>query len=131
MPKRMLAAGLLAVLMAFGATASAADDGNGGAASAPAAPKAKKKAKGKAASGEESTVRVPRVLREIARCESGGDPRAISPDGQYRGKYQFSRPTWRSVGGSGDPAAASEAEQDRRAIKLYKAEGTAPWPSCG
>lgn len=74
---------------------------------------------------------VPAILRRIAECESGGDPTAVSSSGQYRGKYQFSRETWRRNGGSGDPAAASEAEQDRVALKLYRAEGTDPWPTCG
>ena len=72
-----------------------------------------------------------RVLERIARCESGGDPKAVSPDGRYRGKYQFSRATWRALGGKGDPARAYEAEQDRRAQALYDREGTKPWPSCG
>ncbi|MFA9270921.1 MAG: transglycosylase family protein [Baekduiaceae bacterium] len=70
-------------------------------------------------------------LERIARCESGGNPRAISANGMYRGKYQFSRATWRTVGGKGDPAAASEAEQDRRAAILYRRSGPAPWPVCG
>jgi peptidoglycan hydrolase-like protein with peptidoglycan-binding domain len=70
-------------------------------------------------------------LERIARCESNGDPRAVSPGGRYRGKYQFSRATWRAVGGKGDPAAASEAEQDRRAAILYRRQGAAPWPVCG
>lgn len=70
-------------------------------------------------------------LERIARCESGGNPRAISPGGRYRGKYQFSRATWRAVGGRGDPAAAPEAEQDRRAAILYRREGPSPWPVCG
>jgi Transglycosylase-like domain len=48
-----------------------------------------------------------------------------------RGKYQFDIQTWRSVGGSGDPAAASEAEQDKRAAILQKQRGNAPWPVCG
>jgi hypothetical protein len=39
--------------------------------------------------------------------------------------------TWRSVGGSGDPALASAAEQDRRARALATERGTAPWPVCG
>ena len=76
------------------------------------------------------SVRVPRILRQIAQCESGGNPRAISPGGQYRGKYQFSRATWRGLGGSGDPAAAPEWLQDRMALKLYRQSGTAPWPNC-
>jgi hypothetical protein len=71
------------------------------------------------------------TLDRIAACESGGDATATSADGRYRGKYQFSRATWRAMGGRGDPAAASEAEQDRRAAALLAAEGTAPWPACG
>jgi len=71
------------------------------------------------------------VLARIARCESGGDPTAISSSGRFRGKYQFTRATWRSMGGSGDPAKASEAEQDQRALALYQARGAAPWPVCG
>jgi peptidoglycan hydrolase-like protein with peptidoglycan-binding domain len=70
------------------------------------------------------------TLAKIAACESGGDPTAVSADGRYRGKYQFSRATWRDLGGSGDPAAAPEAEQDRLAAALLAARGTAPWPNC-
>ena len=75
--------------------------------------------------------RVARVLARIAECESGGDPTAVSSDRRYFGKYQFSKATWRAVGGRGNPARASEAEQDRRAAILYKREGSAPWPVCG
>jgi hypothetical protein len=71
------------------------------------------------------------TLEAIASCESGGDPTAISADGSYRGKYQFSFETWAAVGGSGDPAAASEAEQDYRAALLYSQAGSSPWPVCG
>ena len=74
---------------------------------------------------------VPAQLAAIAACESGGDPRAIGGGGLYRGKYQFSYDTWAAVGGSGDPAAASEAEQDMRAAVLYARAGSAPWPVCG
>jgi peptidoglycan hydrolase-like protein with peptidoglycan-binding domain len=70
------------------------------------------------------------TLEQIAQCESGGDPTAVSPDGRYRGKYQFSRATWRAMGGSGDPAKAPEAEQDRLAAALLAERGTAPWPNC-
>jgi hypothetical protein len=76
-------------------------------------------------------VPIPPQLEAIAACESGGDPRAISAGGQYRGKYQFDFSTWRSVGGRGDPAAASETEQDRRAAKLYRSGGPGHWPVCG
>jgi hypothetical protein len=73
----------------------------------------------------------PATLESIAACESGGDPTAVSSDGSYRGKYQFDFGTWESVGGSGDPAAASEAEQDYRAALLYAQAGSSPWPVCG
>jgi hypothetical protein len=78
-----------------------------------------------AGSGDDAT------LERIAQCESGGDPTAVSADGTYRGKYQFDRETWRQMGGTGDPAQAPEAEQDRIAAKLLAARGTAPWPNCG
>jgi len=71
------------------------------------------------------------TLEAIAACESGGDPTIVSADGSYRGKYQFSFETWASVGGSGDPAAAPEAEQDYRAALLYAQAGSSPWPVCG
>jgi peptidoglycan hydrolase-like protein with peptidoglycan-binding domain len=82
------------------------------------------------ANSVQRTVRMPRIMRLIAECESGGDPRAVSPGGRYRGKYQFTRATWRSLGGPGDPADAPEWLQDRLALKLYRLRGTAPWPAC-
>jgi hypothetical protein len=71
------------------------------------------------------------TLDAIAHCESRGDPTAVSADGVFRGKYQFDLATWRSVGGNGDPALASEREQDHRARVLADQRGTAPWPICG
>jgi hypothetical protein len=65
-------------------------------------------------------------LSRIAACESGGNPRAVNPNGHY-GKYQFDLQTWGSVGGSGNPINASEAEQDKRAAMLYAQRGAAPW----
>ena len=70
-------------------------------------------------------------LASIRRCESGGSYQAVSPSGQYRGAYQFDQQTWQSVGGSGDPAAASPAEQDARAGQLRSQRGSSPWPNCG
>jgi hypothetical protein len=69
-------------------------------------------------------------LEAIAACESGGNPAADTGNGFY-GKYQFTQSTWASVGGSGNPAAAPEAEQDRRAAMLYAQQGASPWPVCG
>jgi hypothetical protein len=71
------------------------------------------------------------ALQQIAQCESGGNPSAIGGGGQYRGKYQFTRDTWRNLGGKGDPAQAPEAEQDRIAAQLYAQSGPSQWPSCG
>jgi hypothetical protein len=71
------------------------------------------------------------TLEAIASCESGGDPKVVSSDGSYRGKYQFDYGTWESVGGHGDPAAAPEIEQDYRAALLYSRSGSSPWPVCG
>ena len=70
------------------------------------------------------------VLAQIAECESGGDITAVSADGRYRGKYQFSRATWKALGGTGDPAEADEATQDALALQLYRERGLEPWPAC-
>jgi hypothetical protein len=76
-------------------------------------------------------VAVSPALQSIAACESGGNPRAIGGGGAFRGKYQFTYGTWAAVGGSGDPAAAPEAEQDRRAAALLASAGPGQWPVCG
>jgi peptidoglycan hydrolase-like protein with peptidoglycan-binding domain len=81
-------------------------------------------------SAHASSSRRSSTLQRIAQCESGGDPTAVSADGRYRGKYQFSRATWRSLGGKGDPAAAPEPVQDAMAAKLLAQRGTSPWPNC-
>ncbi len=90
------------------------------------------KAGGSAASGDFGLVGgvSQSTLDAIASCESGGDPTAVNAAGYY-GKYQFDEGTWASVGGSGNPAEASEAEQDMRASMLYARAGSSPWPICG
>jgi hypothetical protein len=70
------------------------------------------------------------TLSAIRQCESGGNYATNTGNGFY-GAYQFTQSTWESVGGSGNPAAASQAEQDRRAAMLYAREGASPWPVCG
>jgi hypothetical protein len=75
-------------------------------------------------------VRAGGTLSAIARCESGGNYATNTGNGFY-GAYQFDLQTWQSVGGSGNPAAASPAEQDRRAAILYSQRGSSPWPVCG
>ena len=93
-----------------------------------AAPKAKEADDSSAAASSGDAAA---TLQRIAQCESGGNPSAVSADGTYRGKYQFDRETWRAMGGSGDPADAPEAEQDRIAAALLAQRGTSPWPVCG
>ena len=78
-----------------------------------------------------AAVPVPPQLAAIAQCESGGDPTAVSSNGMYHGKYQFSVATWAAVGGAGLPSQASEAEQDMRAAMLYARSGPGQWPVCG
>ncbi len=80
---------------------------------------------------------------KIANCESadlqhwpwsdgsrylGGDKgvHLRDPNGHY-GKWQFDLSTWRSVGGTGNPADASEQEQDARAELLYNERREQPW----
>jgi resuscitation-promoting factor RpfB len=65
----------------------------------------------------------------LAKCESGGNPRAVNPAGYY-GLYQFSLSTWHSVGGSGSPLDASASEQTGRAQTLYARGGAGQW-GCG
>jgi hypothetical protein len=91
--------------------------------------KARKRAAARAAAAPAASASP--QLQAIAACESGGNPRAIGGGGAYRGKYQFDYGTWASVGGSGDPAAAPESEQDARAAMLLQRSGTTPWPVCG
>lgn len=130
---------LVAVIMLLGGLSSIAVDAEaltGKPGKAVAAPferlHAAQRAKVRKAMNAPFVLGVPRkVLDRIAECESHGDPRAIGGGGLYRGKYQFHRSTWAGVGGTGDPARASELEQDRRAAMLIKQSGTGHWPICG
>jgi hypothetical protein len=70
------------------------------------------------------------ALEAIAACESGGNPQTDTGNGFY-GKYQFTLATWQAVGGAGNPAQASEGEQDRRAAALLAQAGPGQWPVCG
>ncbi len=69
------------------------------------------------------------VWARLRACESGGNY-ANKSNPRYRGAYQFSYGTWRSVGGSGDPADASPEEQDARARALQQRSGWGQWPVC-
>jgi hypothetical protein len=75
------------------------------------------------------------LLACIRSYEQNRDPEAgpvgyASDTGNgFYGAYQFTLGTWRSVGGSGNPAHASPAEQDARAWALYESRGLQPWPT--
>jgi hypothetical protein len=72
----------------------------------------------------------PDIWRALGECESHNDPRAVSKSGKYRGAFQFSIPTWRSLGYGGDPIDHSYAEQLAAAKKLQARSGWDQWPSC-
>jgi peptidoglycan hydrolase-like protein with peptidoglycan-binding domain len=66
------------------------------------------------------------VWHRLRVCESGDNYRIDTGNDHY-GAYQFDLPTWRSVGGRGYPNRASRAEQDIRALILYRERGWQPW----
>lgn len=69
------------------------------------------------------------VWAKLAKCECGGNASCNTGNGYY-GMYQFSLPTWRSVGGTGLPSEASAEEQTMRAQILQKRSGWGQWPAC-
>src|SRR5437764_11982972 len=78
--------------------AALATDGSTGGSSAPGGPRSKE------SKHKRRHVKLPKVMKKVAICESGDKPRAISPSGKYRGKGQFSSQPWRDGGGQGDRA---------------------------
>lgn len=66
-------------------------------------------------------------------CESTNNYTVESANGLFYGAYQFEPRTWRTVGGTGNPAHAPPEEQDARARLLYARRGDQPWPRdyCG
>ena len=70
------------------------------------------------------------VWGRLSHCESSGDPRAISRDGQYFGLFQFSLETWHFLGYAGNPADAAPAVQLSAARRLQAMRGWDQWPRC-
>ena len=66
----------------------------------------------------------------VRQCESGGNYSINTGNGFY-GAYQFTMQTWRGLGMSGLPSAASPAVQDQAARRLAAQYGMKPWPVCG
>jgi hypothetical protein len=67
---------------------------------------------------------------KLRMCESSGRY-AVNTGSGYYGAYQFDLSTWRSVGGTGYPHEAAPAEQDYRALYLYRMRGWQPWECAG
>lgn len=73
---------------------------------------------------------LPEPWRSIVRCESLGDGSwRVGSSSRARGWFQFLRSTWRSLGMSGDPAAASFDTQYAAARRLARRDGLRAW-SC-
>lgn len=82
---------------------------------------------------EDYSTRNKRWARRTSECESGGDPDAVSPDGTYRGAFQFMKRTWRHSPKSpgGDPIRYKWRTQAVVAVALKKRDGAQHWPNCG
>jgi hypothetical protein len=65
----------------------------------------------------------------LAQCESTGNWAADTGNGFYGG-VQFTLESWQTAGGTGNPAAASRAEQIMRAEMLQTEQGWNAWPNC-
>ena len=78
---------------------------------------------------------LPPFLQCVLRVESGGNYGAVSPNGLYRGGFQFAQGTWNEAAVLAGlpglvgvlPNLASKADQDTLAIALYDADGEQPW----
>ncbi len=77
---------------------------------------------------------LPPFLQCVLRVESGGNYGAVSPNGLYRGGFQFAQGTWNEAANLAGlpglvgvlPNLASKADQDTLAIALYDADGKQP-----
>ncbi len=71
----------------------------------------------------------------VAQAESGGNYQAVSPNGLYRGAFQFSQSTWNFAAKAANrpdligvpPNEASKADQDTLAVALFALDGERPW----
>jgi len=78
---------------------------------------------------------LPPFLICVRQVESGGNYAAVSPNGVYRGAFQFDQPTWNGAAQAANrpdlvnvlPNEASRADQDTLAITLYSLDGERPW----
>lgn len=69
------------------------------------------------------------TFNSLAQCESSGDWSDDTGNGFYGG-LQFTLESWETVGGTGNPADASQNEQIARADMLEQLQGWTAWPEC-
>ena len=70
------------------------------------------------------------IWAALARCESGGRPDAVSRSGKYYGAFQFSLPTWHSMGMPNRPIDYPYEVQLEAAKRLQARSGWGQWPTC-
>lgn len=70
------------------------------------------------------------VWGALARCESGGNPRAVGGGGRYFGAFQFTIGTWHSLGMSGNPVDHDFGTQLAAAQRLVARSGWGQFPHC-
>jgi hypothetical protein len=70
------------------------------------------------------------VWGALARCESGGNPRAVGGGGRYFGAFQFSLGSWHAAGMSGNPVDYDYGTQVAAAQRLQARSGWGQWPHC-
>ena len=75
------------------------------------------------------SVVVDGIWLQLAACESSGNWGIDTGNGYYGG-LQFTRSSWRAVGGAGLPHEAHPMEQIARADYLQRIQGWQAWPMC-
>jgi hypothetical protein len=66
----------------------------------------------------------------LSWCEAGGRANAVSRSGKYFGAWQFSLPTWHSMGMEGNPIDYPYEVQLDVAKRLQARSGWGQWPVC-
>jgi len=90
---------------------------------------------GAATSGDSTDPALNPFLACVVQAESGGNYQAVSPNGLYRGAFQFSQATWNFAAQAANrpdligvpPNQAGKADQDTLAVALYALDGERPW----
>jgi len=90
---------------------------------------------GGATSGDSTDPALNPFLACVVQAESGGHYQAVSPNGLYRGAFQFAQSTWNFAARAAHrpdligvpPNQASQADQDTLAVALFALDGERPW----